>query len=165
MLETKMENAVWTKVIPSWSCEKVRQETASFVGAYKMAMWNTLKDQPDLLLRFQDQVFQDRMQDMESKGISKTPLGLVMYLAELTVNMAGGVISVSGDDREATISYDEIAGWDRFKSQLGTDQERAELLTLMQSTLNRFSARLGFRCTVQALLDSPQPLLRITFLI
>jgi hypothetical protein len=164
VLETLMKNAVWTKISPSWDPDKVRQETGKLFTVYKLAVWKTLKNHPELLRSFQDQVFNEVLQDAALKGIANTPAAIVRYMAELTVNLAGGSVSICGDDREATISYDEISNWDQFKSQLSTETEQQDLQKLMELTLNRFSTNFGLKCSAEVSFSSPKPILRITFL-
>jgi hypothetical protein len=158
-----MENTVWTKVEPSWAEERVRQETSDLMKAYKLAIWNTLKYHPELLIQLQKEIFEDRLKDMRSKGIANTPLGLVLYLADLTVNLAGGSISICGNERKATISYDDVKGWDQFESLIKTEQQQNELVSFMNDTLKRFSNTMGFSCSTEVRFDTRPPVLRITF--
>lgn len=150
-----------TKIEPTWPAEKIRRETNSLIGSYKIAVWQTLKDKPEELEKIQDFFFAERLEDMLASGV-ETPLDLVNYLGELTANLSGANISVSGNETEASISYDDVPDWDTMKSKLDLNNETKEqFLLLMKDSLQRFCEPLGFDCSVEATWD--HPIARVVF--
>ncbi|MBX9696095.1 MAG: hypothetical protein K2Z81_27150, partial [Cyanobacteria bacterium] len=95
------------------------------------------------------------LNDINSKGI-KTPIAFVRYLAELTVNLGGGKVSIAGNEKEACISYDEIPSWEQMKQKyLLDDVSEERLVRLFRQTVERFGEKLGFSCNVDAKLSHP----------
>ncbi|MBY0551100.1 MAG: hypothetical protein K2W95_27725 [Candidatus Obscuribacterales bacterium] len=149
------------KIEPTWSVEKIRRETNSLIGSYKIAMWQTLKDKPEELKKIQDCFFAERLENMRASNV-ETPLDLVNYLGELTANLGGANVSVSGNEKEASISYDDIPNWDSMKTKLElTNETKEKFLLLMKDSMQRFCEPLGFDCEVDARWD--HPIARIVF--
>lgn len=149
------------KIEPTWPPEKIRRETNSLIGSYKIAMWQTLKDKPEEIAQIQDIFFAERLEDMRASGV-ETPLELVRYLGDLAANLSGANISISGDEKEASICYDDIPDWDRMKEKLGLNNETKEkYLLLLRGAMQRFCEPLGFECETEAKWD--HPIVRIVF--
>lgn len=149
------------KIEPTWTPEKIRRETNSLIGSYKIAMWQTLKDKPETLRQIQDLFFAERFEDMRASGV-ETPLDLVRYLGELATNLSGANISISGNETEASISYDDVPDWEKMKKKLDLNNDSKEqYLLLLKDAMQRFSAPLGFECETEAKWD--HPIIRIVF--
>jgi len=157
-----MTNLSLTKVQPSWSVERMRQETGELIGLYKVSIWTELKDHPEILNKVRDAFFANFEGRPEVKGI-KTPLDLVTYLAELAVNLVGATVSISGDEKEATIVYDELPNRDMIHKTLHVTPElQEEMAKQFQNTIQKFSARFGFKCEAEVKFD--HPIAKITFI-
>lgn len=153
--------ATWTKVEPTWDMSRVRQEVGNLISEYKLAFWLLIKERPELLADVQQSIYAHLTELMKQSGI-KTPRDLVTYLAELTVNLVGGEISITGNDQCATISYDQLPTWDKMKDRLDlTDAGRVQIMNLLNSSLQRFADGFGFESEVEANLT--RPIMAVTF--
>lgn len=153
--------ATWTKVEATWDMPRVRQEVSNLISEYKLAFWLLLKERPELLAAVQQSICSHLTELMKQSGV-KTPLDLVTYLAELTVNLVGGEISIMGDDKCAAISYEELPTWDKMKERMDlTDAGRSQMLALLTASLQRFADGFSFQSEVEANLT--RPIMTVTF--
>lgn len=157
-----MQDLTWTKIEPTWDVDRVRKEAAKLIIEYKIAMSVAAQEDEDILEKMQNVFYADIVKQLAQKGIS-TPIALVRYLAELTVNLGGGSVSISGDDKEATIQYDELPGLEDLKEKMGltSPQKKTRMLEIYEKSLNRFSSLLGLKASVEV--DFDKPFARIKF--
>lgn len=150
-----MQNLTWTLIEPDWDIEQVRRASTKLIATYKFAIWRVLNKHPELMEELHDSIMEEIINDINSKGI-KTPIAFVRYLAELTVNLGGGKVSIAGNEKEACISYDEIPSWEQMKQKyLLDDVSEERLVRLFRQTVERFGEKLGFSCNVDAKLSHP----------
>lgn len=150
-----MQNLTWTTIEPDWTIEQVRLASTKLICTYKLAMWEVLRKHPQIMKEVQDAIMQSLVNDIHALGIN-TPIAFVKYLAELTVNLGGGKISISGNEKEATISYDEIPSWELMREKFLSDQDaKEEMIVLFKEAVERLSVKLGFSCHIEATLNRP----------
>lgn len=150
-----MQNLTWTLIEADWNVEQVRNASRQLIGSYKLAMWKVLCKHPQIMREVQDALMEDIVNEINSKGI-KTPIAFVRYLAELTVNLGGGKVSIAGNEKEACISYDEIPSWEQLKQKLLVDEHsEEEMLALMKDAVEHFGEKLGFTSHLEAKFNHP----------
>lgn len=153
--------ATWTKVEPTWEMPRVRQEVGNLISEYKLAFWILIKERPELLADMQQSIYSHFTELMKQSGV-KTPFDLVKYLAELTVNLVGGEVSITGNEEVASISYDQLPTWDKMKNRLDlSDEGRLQMMNLLNASMQRFADGFGFESGVEANLT--RPIMTITF--
>lgn len=156
-----MTNPTWTRVEPSWGIDRLRQEAYDIIAIYKLAVWSALKDHPDLLAKVHDAVFAEMKRKTKTAGVY-TPIELAGYFADLIVNFTGGKVSISGDEKEASLMYEDIPNWDQFKQALDlTPQSREQMTRQIQSSMNLLGNRLGM--TIGEEIDFERPFVKMTF--
>lgn len=159
-----MVNPTWIKVQPTWNSDRVRKEASRLILDYKMAIWLALKDQPEVLQNLQEVLCGQFVKELKVQGV-KTPIELVKYLADLTVNLLGGAVSITGDSKEASIAFDHLPGWDQIKGNLELDstEEREKLLLAFRNSMDRFCNLLDLRFTAEVEADFDSPVAKLTF--
>lgn len=159
-----MARSTWTQVKATWNTDRVRQEAGRLILDYKMAIWLALQDQPEILERLQEVLYGEFVKQLQEEGI-KTPIDLVRYLAELTANLFGGTVSITGDTSEASIAFDDLPGWDKMKEnfELGSNEEKEKLMLVFRNSLDRFCELLGLRFTAEIEANFDCPISKLTF--
>lgn len=149
------------RVKPDWSIEQLRREALSIIMAYKIAIWNTLKDHPDLLDKLHEEVMKKQWEDFQKRGIT-TALGLAEYLAEVMVNFGAGLVSVSGDDTNASLSIEDYAGWEFVQQHLQQNEDDGLRFSAMANrVIQRFGEVAGYECNAD--ISSDRPLIIMNF--
>lgn len=159
-----MPRSTWTKVEATWDLARIRKEAGRLITDYKMAIWLVLQNEPEILEKLQAILYGQFVDQLKADGV-KTPMDLVRYLAELTVNLVGGTASISGDDNEASIAFDHIPGWDQTKDKLELDssEQKEKLMLVFRDSLDRFCALLDLNFTAEVEGDFECPVAKLTF--
>lgn len=146
---------------PTWEVDRLRKEMSKLVMGLKLSLWTALKDQPELLKTVQDAYMIGWSEQLKAQGIN-TPIALVKYLAELSVNLIETKVSYSGDEKSAWISYDELAGWPAIQEKLElTPEAKEKMAKLGSEAMQRFGKFMEMDCEAQYPLSTP--LAKITF--
>jgi len=148
-------------VKPTWDLDHIRKEVGTIIAEYKMSYLTALKDYPEQLLKVQECFMNDHVRIMKNRGV-KTPIDMVRYLAELTVNLAGGEIRINGDESSASIAYDSLPMWEEMKDKLDMSPAgKQQLADLSNAAIQPFAAQFGLKCSLEAKFD--KPLMVLTF--
>lgn len=149
------------RVTPTWSIERTRKEMGQIVSDAKVAIWTVLKEHPEILHAVQQAFLEERFRDMTDAGV-ESPKELVTYLAEQSANLTGATVSISGNDEEASISFDDIQYWKDLRERIDLSREgKEQLLQELRTMLNQLASKFGFECIAEAQFD--HPIVRVSF--
>jgi predicted RNA-binding protein Jag len=99
------------KIRPSWDAKKM-QEAATKLVAHKIACQISLVEKcAEPQVEETQRLSASRKAEMLKQSGVNTPLSLVEHLAELEVNLFNADVSISGDNREATLFNENPTVW------------------------------------------------------
>ena len=139
-----------TSVKPTWSPAKIQEETARVVASTCMAAQQTAaKLGEQAMTELQNTSRQFKVAHLKSLGVSNA-LDLAKALAELEVNLYGSQIDISGDEKSATLTYNQCAMWEAMK-KIGqfTPEQEEKMAGGFQSCMQSLAHELGLNATVK----------------
>lgn len=133
-----------TEIKPTWKIEKIQEQTARAFASNMMAIMTVLaKHGPEAMNEFQSLSREPMVKHYKEMGI-KTPLELVKAKAEYETNVFGSKIEISGDEKEAHLTYLFCAVWNGMKS-CGLKKEQEEKMEEgFQYCISSFAKEFGF---------------------
>jgi hypothetical protein len=151
-------------VEPNWNQEKLQQEFSRLISAYKLGIWTALADKPQELIHVMNSILSLYSSQLKNAQVN-TPGKIVRHMAEAIVNLSGGVVYVSGDDKQATLVYESHPMWDEMKQQPAMQvffqkEKLATITALYKDILEAFAA--NFNLSVEFSLPLERPLVEIT---
>lgn len=148
-----------------WDVTRMRNEFSKFITCYKMAIWNTLLDRPELINPVLQALIKNYTAFIKSSGIT-TSEQLVQYMAEMIVNLAGGEASVRLNGDSATLVYESHPMWEELSKRedmqkMLSDEKRPLVMEATNNILQSLAQSFGCSATFAMTLN--KPLMEITF--
>ena len=110
-----MTTATKTPVQAKWTPTQVQERTARLVAGNMLAAMQVLSKYGDqAITEFQDAARKYKVEYLKDMGV-KTPFELVKALGEIDANIYGSKIEISGDEKEASLTYNACAMWNAIK--------------------------------------------------
>ena len=145
-----MTTATQTPVKATWPITKVQEQAARIAASNLSAAFQILsKHGEESVNEFKAAVRKFKVAHLKEVGV-KTPLELANAVAEIEANVFGSQITISGDEKAATLTYQTCAMWNamqKLNNFTPAEQEKmgAGFQTCMQDLANEF----GFKANVQ----------------
>ena len=139
-----------TTVKPTWSPSKIQEETARVVASNCMAAHQAAAKQGEQAVAdYQATARQFKVAHLKSLGVNNA-LELATALAEMEVNLFGSQIDISGDEKEATLTYNKCAMWEAMKKlNPMTPEQEKEKAAGFESCMQSLAQDLGLNATVK----------------
>ncbi len=145
-----MTTSTKTPVKPTWSQSKIQEETALAMASNCLAAHQaTSKAGEQVLNDYQATARKFKVAQLKSKGVTNA-LELAKALAEMEVNLFGSQIDISGDEKEATLTYNQCAMWNAIKKfNPMTPEQEQQMGAGFQACMQNLAKELGLNATVK----------------
>ncbi len=139
-----------TPVTPTWSTTKIQEETARAMASGCLAASQaTKKAGEEVFSDYQATARKFKVAHLKSLGVSNA-LQLATALAEMEVNLFGSKIDISGDEKTATLTYNQCAMWEAMKKlNPMTPEQEQQMAGGFQSCMQSLAQELGLNATVK----------------
>jgi len=139
-----------TTITPTWSTSKIQEETARAIASNCLAAHQaTSKAGEQVLNDYQTIARKFKVAHLKSLGVTNA-LELAKALAEMEVNLFGSKIDVSGDEKAATLTYNQCAMWEAIKKlNPMTPEQEQQMGAGFQNCMQSLAQELGLNATVK----------------
>jgi hypothetical protein len=136
-------------ITPTWTASKIQEVTAKVFASNSMAAHQaTAKAGEQVLADYKATARQFKVAQLKELSVSNA-LELATALAEMEVNLFGSKIDISGDEKAATMIYNQCAMWEAMKEvgQITPEQEK-QMSGGMQTCMQDLAHDLGLNAKV-----------------
>jgi homoserine trans-succinylase len=121
-----MTVATKTPIKQSWNVEKIQAEAVGSMTRHMMTTFQVIeKLGPEAQKQFHQAMTQMKVEHFKKLGV-KTPIDLVKAFAEFEVNVFGSKIVVWGDDKEASMEYEQCACWESMQKVMPMNEQKKQ---------------------------------------
>lgn len=134
------------RVQQTWPVSKVQQETARVLSnSCFNAMTILEKAGPEFVKQYNDAILASKVDFYRSIGV-KTPMDLVKAMAEFETNVFGSKIVFFGDDKTASLEYEECACLEQMKKNPNFKPEAMEKMgKFFAENTEKLAKEFGFK--------------------
>jgi len=139
-----------TPVEAKWTLSKVQEETAQAMARNFLATMTVLgKYGKEAHEEFEKICVANKIDYFKTRNI-KSPLDLVKAMAEYEANIFGSKIKISGDDKQAELTYDVCGCWNAMKTVGNLKPEQEEKMgDQFARTIEHLGRHFGFKSEVK----------------
>ena len=139
-----------TPVEAKWNIKKVQDEAARVVASNCLAAQQVLSKYGDKALEeYKAATRQFRVNHLKSLGV-KTPIEIAKAIAEAEANIFGSKIDIHGDEKSATLTYNQCGMWNAIKEVGKLTREQEEKMGEgFQTCMQDLAKELGVKANVQ----------------
>jgi hypothetical protein len=135
-----------TPVEAKWNPKQIQEITAKIFARNCMVSHAVIaKFGPDAVKELDKQLLAGRVEHYKKLGV-KTPIDLVKAIAEVETNVFGSKIQILGDEKKASLVYDDCAIWKNMK-EIGqlTPKQEEEMGTQFEQGMQNLAREFGFK--------------------
>lgn len=145
-----MTTATKTVIESKWAINKIQEESTLLLSKQWFAAFEVLsKYGPEAIKEFEQKMLQEKAEHYKKLGV-KTPIELVKAMAEFEVNVFGSKIEVSGDDKEAWLTYQLCGCWNAMqKARPMTPEMEEKMGQCFQTHVGYLAEAFGFKGEVK----------------
>jgi hypothetical protein len=134
------------RVQSNWPVSKVQQETARVMSNNCFnAMTILEKAGPEFVKQYNEAILKSKVDFYRTLGV-KTPLELVKAMAEFETNVFGSKIVFWGDDKTASLEYEECACMEQMKKNPNFKPEAMEKMgKFFAENTEKLAKEFGFK--------------------
>lgn len=139
-----------TPVEAKWNIKKVQEEAARVVASNCLAAQQVLSKYGEKALEEYKAVSrQFRVNHIKSLGV-KTPIEIAKAIAEAEANIFGSKIDISGDEKSASLTYNQCAMWNAIK-EIGklTPEQEEKMGAGFETCMQDLAKDLNLKANVQ----------------
>ena len=127
-----MTTAAKTKIQPTWTTEKIREEAVNgMTGTWGVTMKVISELGPEAQKKMQHAMIEHKVAVYKKLNV-KSPIELVRAMAEFEVNVFGSKINVWGDEKQASMEYEYCACYNAMQKNTSgccsTDKKEQEAM-------------------------------------
>lgn len=144
-----------TPVEAKWNIQKVQEEAARVIASNCLAAQQVLSKYGEKALEEYKAASREfRVNHLKSLGV-KTPIELARAMAEAEANIFGSKIDISGDEKSASLTYNQCAMWNAIK-EIGklTPEQEEKMGAGFQSCMQDLAKEMNLKADVKMGEDS-----------
>jgi len=131
----------------TWKSEQMHEMFAHISAHNMVAAMNVLGKHggEEAVNEFKTATRNTMVEYLKKQGV-KTPIEIVKAKAEIETNIYGSVIEISGDDKEAHLTYIKCGMWDAMSKACGStcSESKEKMMKGFESCVSEFAKEFGY---------------------